>query len=161
MGERGRLLAKRAVEIWPHHGADEELLRRLEVQDLIERASKLNADGLEMSAHVRELLYAIRDVIREIGNPIEVIEHRSICYYDNSANFFAETLPMAHRVRLLLPIDFDETDDPEGLAKDATIYKSLQNVVHRDCGTFVDIWGVQKVDAAMPLIRQAFNMSEE
>ena len=158
---RGRTLAKRAVEIWPYHDANEELLRKLEVQELLDRASRRDASSLNMSNHIRELLYAIRDVVREVGDLIEVIEGRSICYYDDSAGFFAETLPMAHRVRLLLPIDFDEADDPEGVATDATRYKFLPNVAHRDCGTFVDIWGGQQIDAAKPLLRQAFNVSEE
>ena len=161
MKERGRILAKRAAEIWPHHGADEELLRQLNVQELRERASIRDADSLQMSDHIRKLLFAVRDAVREVGDLIEVIEGRSICYYDDSANFFAETLPMARHVRLLLPIDFDEADDPEGVATDATRYKFLQNVAHRDCGTFVDIWGGQQIDAAKPLLRQAFNVSEE
>ena len=118
-------------------------------------------DSLEMNDHIRELLYATRDAVREVGDLIEVIEGRSICYYDDSASFFAETLPMAHRIRLLLPIDFDESDDPEGVATDATKFKFLQNVAHRDCGTFVDIWRKQQIAATIPLLRQAFNVSEE
>lgn len=161
MEERGRALAKRAVEIWPYHDADEELLRKQDVDELLSRASLRDADSLEMNAHIRELLYATRDAVREVGDLIEVIEGRSICYYDDSASFFAETLPMAHRVRLLLPIDFDESDDPEGVATDATKFKFLQNVAHRDCGTFVDIWSKQQIAATIPLLRQAFNVSEE
>ena len=162
MEERGKKLAKRAVEIWPYHDADDELLRRLEVEELFERASMRDADNLEMNGHVRELLYILRDAVRELGDIIEVIEGRSsICYYDDSASFFAETLAMAHRVRVLLPIDFDEADDPEGVATDVTRYKFLQNVVHRDCGIFVDIWSHQQIAATIPLIRQAFNVSEE
>lgn len=34
MSERGRQLAERAVEIWPHHDADEELVLNEEIQEL-------------------------------------------------------------------------------------------------------------------------------
>ncbi len=161
MEKRGGILAERALEIWPHHDADEERLREIELEELRSRASHRKAESLELSEHVRNLLNEIRGSIQNITDAIEIIEYRSLCFYDNSAIFFSEALPMAHRVRLLLPIDFDEVDDPEGVAKDATSFKFLQNVVHRDCGTFVDIWSQQQIPATIPLIRQAFNVSEE
>lgn len=65
MEERGRILAKRAVEIWPHHQADEKLILNEEIQELHSRADERNSDSLEMSDSVRALLHAIRDSIRE------------------------------------------------------------------------------------------------
>ena len=88
MEERGRILAKRAVEIWPHHQADEKLILNEEIQELHARADERNSDSLEMSAPVRELLHAIQDSIRELGDTIEVIENKSVCYYNGFARFF-------------------------------------------------------------------------
>ena len=161
MKERGCILAKHALKIWPHHEVDEDLLRQEDVQDLRKRALKRNASSLRMRNSVQTLLYGIRESIRTLVDPIEVIEHKSICYYNDSARFFAETLPMAWYVRLLLPIDFDEADDPDGVAVDATKYKFLPNVIHRNCGTFVNIREAEEIATVIPMIRQALNMSEE
>ena len=115
-----------------------------------------------MSEFVRDILYTIRDSIRLLGESIELVEGRSLCYYgDVTANFFAETLPMASYVRVLLPIDFEEVNDPEGMAKDVTAWKFLTYVTHRDCGVFLDIWGKESVPAAVAMVRQAFNVSAE
>ena len=160
MEERGRILAKRAIEIWPHHQADEKLILNEEIQELHSRADERNSDSLEMSASVRELLHAIRDSIREMGDAIAIIENKSVCYYNNSAKFFAEILPMAYYVRLLIPLDFDEIHDPEGLANDATTWHFLPNVTHRDCGVLIDIQEKQQIAAVMQMVRQAFSMAE-
>ena len=50
---RGCILAKRAVEIWPHHQADEKLILNEEIQELRARADERNSDSLEMNAPVR------------------------------------------------------------------------------------------------------------
>ena len=161
MAERGRVLANRTVKIWPNHKADEKLIRNEDIRDLRARAAERNSDSLVMDTSVRELLHTIQDSIRGMGDSIEVIENRSICYYDYSTNFFAEILPMVSYVRLLIPLDFDEIDDPEGLAADVNAWKFLTHVTHRDCGVFIDIREKQQIAAAMSMIRQAFNMAAD
>lgn len=160
MKERGRILAKRAVEIWPHHQADEKLILNEEIQELHSRADERNSDSLEMSDSVRALLHAIRDSIREMGDAITIIENKSVCYYNNSAKFFVEILPMAYYIRLLIPLDFNEIHAPEGLADDATTWHFLPNVTHRDCGVLIDIREKQQIAAVMQMVRQAFSMAE-
>ncbi len=162
MEDRGRILANRAVEIWPYHDADQGLILETELRELRTRATHKSPDSLQMSEFVRDILYTIRDSIRLLGESIELVEGRSLCYYgDVTANFFAETLPMASYVRVLLPIDFEEVNDPEGMAKDVTAWKFLTYVTHRDCGVFLDIWGKESVPAAVAMVRQAFNVSAE
>ncbi len=162
MEERGRMLADRALEIWPHHDADRELILESELRELRARATRKSPDSLQVSESVRGILYAIRDSIRLLGESIELVEGRSLCYYDVvTANFFAETLPMSGYVRVLLPIDFEEVNDPEGMAKDVTAWKFLTYVTHRDCGVFLDVWGKEAVPTAVAMVRQAFNVSAE
>ena len=114
-----------------------------------------------MKDWISRLLYALRDTIRDLGETIEVVERRSLCFYDRSANFFAETLPMAYHVRILIPIDFEELDDPDGLAGDVAAWKFLPNVTHRDCGVFIDIRERRQIPAVIAMIRQAFNLGSE
>ena len=157
MEERGTQLAQRAREIWPYPQADMSLVRDKEVAELKSRASEKDASSLSMSAPVREVLESLRASIGALGRTIPVIENKSVCYYDGHGAFFAELLPMSSYVRLLIPVAFDEVDDPDGLAGDVTAWKFLPNVVHRDCGVFVDVHGLQKVEAAMRMITQEFS----
>ena len=159
MEDRGRILAERAIEIWPHHEADEKLIQNVEVEELLALAAQQNSDGLDMSAPVRELLHSTQYTIRGLGKAIEVIENKSICYYDYSASFFAEILPMASYVRLLIPLDFDAVDDPEGLAGDVNDWKFLPNVSHRECGVFIDIKEKSQIEAAIPMVRQGLDVA--
>lgn len=162
MEERGCKLAHRALDIWPHHNADERLLLAEEIRELRTRSAAKKADSINMNASVAKIFYGIRDAIRELGDSIEIVEGSSLCFYNaQSAGFFVETLPMARIVRVLLPIDFEEIDDPEGLAKDATEWKFLPHVTHRDCGVFMNIWNQQEIPKAVALVRQAFNVVEE
>ena len=157
MEERGRILARRAVEIWPHHQTDEKLILEDRVRELHARAAEQTSESLEIRDYVRESLHAVQVSIRELGDVIEVVENRSVCYYDGSGRFFAEALPMANHVRLLLPLEFSEVDDPEGLSSDASEWKFLTHVTHGECGVLIDIWDEQSVPAVMPMVRQAFS----
>ena len=160
--ERGRELSRRAVHIWQHHNTDEKLLLAAAIRELHVQAANRNPDDLSMNASTREILYAIRDSIRELGEAIEIVERRSLCYYDaHSANFFVETLPMSGYVRVLLPIDFDEVNDPAEMAGDVTAWKFLPNVTHRDCGVFIDVGQKDQIPTAVAIIRQAFNVAKE
>ena len=162
MEERGRTLAHRSLDIWPHHNADERLVIAEEIRELRTRSAARKPDSTNMDTSVAEILYGIRDAIRELGESIEIVEGNSLCFYDaQSAGFFAETLPMASYVRILLPIDFEEIDDPEGVARDVTVWKFLPNVSHRDCGVFIDIGSEQSIPKAVAMVRQAFNVVEE
>ena len=155
MSERGKQLAERAVEVWPYHDADEELVLNEEIQELQSRAAAKGIDSLTMKSHVYELLTSIQMAIRGMGDSIEIVEYKSLCFYDYSASFFAELLPMANYVRLLIPMDFDDIeDDPDGLAGDVTAWKFLPNVTHRDCGVFLDIWEEGQIAAAIRQVRQ-------
>lgn len=158
MQARGRLLAGRAVEIWPYHEADPQLIQERELKDLQGRASQRNWEDLEMSDSVRVLLKAIRESFGGIGESIEVIETKSVCFYNHVGDFFAELLPMSYYVRLLVPLDFDEIEDLEGLAQDVKAWKFLPNVTHRDCGVFIDIKEVQQIEPARAVVHQAFNV---
>lgn len=70
-------------------------------------------------------------------------------------------LPMSRHVRVLVPLDFDEVFDPEGIAMDVTQWKFPPNVVHRDCGVFMDVWDLQQVRAATGVVHKALQITSE
>ena len=161
MGERGSHLANRALEIWPYPKVDMGLVRDKDVAELRSRSLLRDVNSLTISPQVRGLLDSFQESIRKIGDHIPIIENRSISYYDSSGAFFAELLPMANYVRLLIPVTFDEVEDPDGLAGDVTAWKFLPNVVHRDCGVFVDVREPGQVESALRLVSQGFEVATE
>ena len=159
--ERGRLLARRAIEVWPNHGANAKMVAEDKLRELRAKSAEKNLDSLEMRSSVRSLMHDVQISIRQMGECVEVVERTSLCYYDGSANFFAETLPMSWYVRILVPIDFEEAYDPEEIAGDVTRKKFLPNVVHRDCGVYIDVWEKRQIPAAEAIIRQALQIAPE
>ena len=160
MQERGAGLADRTLEIWPYPEADRDLVRDKNVAELQERSAARHASNLTMGDPVRQLLQYLEAAIGTLGVSIPVVENRSVCFYDGSGVFFAELLPMAYYVRLLVPLSFDEVDDPDGLASNATAWSWLTNVVHSDCGVLVDIHGREQADSALRMISQVYEASE-
>ena len=59
------------------------------------------------------MLEALQASIGTCGDTIPVVENKSVCYYDGHGAFFAELLPMSGYIRLLIPVAFDEVDDPK------------------------------------------------
>ena len=160
MQERGEMLAQRALEIWPHHQANEKLVREEAVRELREKAARQNSDSLSMSATVKELLHSVLVQVCELGDIIKVVENKSVCCY--APDFFVEILPMKHHVRLILPLVFDEVDVPQDIsAEDTTDWKFVPNRTHGECGMLVDVHQESQVAAAMPIVRQAFSMRDE
>ena len=84
MEERGRILARRALTIWPNHEADEQAILDDKIRELRVLASDRNSDILEMRHHTRELLHAMQNTLRILGDVFEVIVNKSVCCYDSS-----------------------------------------------------------------------------
>ncbi len=157
---RGERLAARALEIWPHHGADAESIQAADIRDLRERAVERNASELKMDGAVRQVLDEIRSCIRELVDVIEVIERKSVCCY--GPEFFAELMPMRRSVRLILPLPFSEVEIPTELTvHDASTWTFVPNRVHTESDLIVEV-GVgetDKITSVIPMIRQALNQS--
>ena len=158
--QRGIDLAKRALEIWQHHGANEELLRKADIAALREKAAQRNADSLRITTRARDLLNIALEEIREFGDVIEVIERGSVCCY--GPNFFVEILPMSSYIRFILPLDFDETDAPESLwVYDTTTWSFVPNRAHTECNILIEAFDDESITAAIPIVRKAFGLEDE
>lgn len=158
METRGNLLIERALGIWRHHEADAASIQAADIRDLRARAAKQDSSNLRMSDKVRNLLDAMQASIRELGEIIGVIERKSVCCYGPS--FFVELMPMSSSVRVILPLEFSEVDNPSGLAiSDASTWKFVPNRAHTECNLLVDLWQETDIAAVMPMIRQAFDQA--
>lgn len=160
MTERGQELGARALDIWPFHNADVKKIREADIRDLRNRAARRDATSLDMAPHVRTLLGRIQESVRAFGDVIEVIEWKSVCFYGPS--FFAELLPMAHRVRVILPVEFGAVESPDGLVvHDASTWKFVPNRTHTDADYLVDVRRENEVARAVTIIRAAFEQSRD
>ena len=153
---RGNSLADRAVSIWPHHGADKVQVQEARIRKLRERSLQKTSDSLTMNAAVRQLLQSILEAVRNLGDIIEVVERRSVCCY--GPTFFAEILPMKHHVRLILPLEHHEVENPDGLyVYDTSSWKFVTHRSHTDCDFLVEVWNEKDIQPAVEMVRQAFN----
>lgn len=158
MQQRGESLARRALEIWPYHYANADLVRAEEIKELRERAAARDSGSLKMSETVRELLNTAERKIAELGDVISVIERKSVCCHE--PEFFVEILPMRSCIRLILPLEFDEVEVPNTLyAADTTGWKFVPNRVHTECTMLVDVWSIEQLEEAMPIVRQAYEQA--
>ncbi|MCY3703533.1 MAG: DUF262 domain-containing protein [Rhodospirillales bacterium] len=160
IGARGDRLAARALGVWRHHEADAQSIQAADVRELRERAAKQNAGDLEMGDPVRELLDEIRTSICGFTEVIEVIERKSVCCY--GPEFFAQLMPMRHSVRIILPLEFSEVEESDGLTvQDASTWKFVPNRVHADSDLVVDVWEREGITAVIPMIRKALDQSRQ
>ena len=155
MEARGARLAERSLRVWPHHGANEKLLREAKARELRRRAKEKDLRSLDMKPHVRQLAELVLEGIRAVGAVVEVIEKRSICCY-TPPDFFVEVLPMTGHVRLILPLEFEELNAVGDLTiRDTSAWSWVQNRVHTECNVLVEVRDQAQATAAMALVRQA------
>ena len=110
-----------------------------------------------MSSDAKVLFEALRSQVVALDSDIlELAEPNSVSYHGPA--FFLEVLPRAHKLTLLLALDFAEIDDPSGLAKDATEKKFFVHARHEG-GVSMSIWDTNAIENALPLIRQAHAVS--
>ena len=154
--QRGEQLACKALEIWPSNEADPKLLAQANLKDKTNRFSDKTIDDLEMPGWVNSMFMELHEQISHIEDCTSVVERHSVCYYDvESSFFFVESLPMTTRLRVLLPMVYDEADDPEGVAIDASRFRTIKHASHRECGVIIDVWDKDKILAVLAMVQQA------
>ena len=157
---RGKLLANRALKIWPYHDVDETYVEEVDIRELRALAAARSSRDLEVNPDVRMLLDTMLEQVRELGEILEVIEHKSVCCY--GPGLFAELLPMGYRLRVLLPLDFNEIENPMGISvEDSSTWKFVPNRTHSDCDLLIDITQESQIAAVLPMIRQAHDRSQK
>lgn len=153
MQKRGTELAARSLSIWPSLVVDQAPIEAADEEEMRQQAQRRSVDKVPMSQKARSLFETLRKKICDLdGEVIELAEPKSVSYHRPS--FFLEVLPRAHRVNLLLAIDFNEIEDEYGIAKDASQWSFFVNAQYEG-GVTVPIWSNSDIEKAMPLIRQA------
>jgi uncharacterized protein with ParB-like and HNH nuclease domain/predicted transport protein len=153
MGQRGRDLASRALVIWPGLVVDQKLIDEAKEAEMRERSQRRDVNKVPMSPAARQLFDILRERIR-ILHPdiIELAEQRSVSYHGPA--FFLEVLPRKNRIGLLLPLDFNEIEDPSDVAEDTSQWKFIVNAVYEG-GVYIGVQTEADIDKALPMIRLA------
>ena len=153
MEARGELLARQALGIWPRLEVDAALVQAAELEDMRQRAKRRDVGKVQMTVVARELFEQLRAMIFEMDSDIiELAESRSVSYHGPA--FFLEVLPRKNRINLLLALDFNEAEDPNGIAKDSSQRKFFVHAQYEG-GVNIPIWTSEDVDRALPIVRQA------
>ncbi len=157
METRGKELASRSLLIWPCLEVDKTLVEKAEHKEMRAQAKRRDVAKVQMSQKARELFEALRIHVQEMdGDIIELAEKKSVSYH--SPTFFMEVLPRKNRVNLLLALDFNEIEDPHGIAKDTSERKFFFYAQYEG-GVNVPIWESSDIDKVMPMIRQAHELA--
>jgi predicted transport protein len=156
---RTNTLAQRAIACWTGLSVQQSLVDAADHLEKRELAKRQDVSKVAMSSEARVLFEALQARIIEIDHDVlELAESKSVSYHN--PQFFLEVLPRRYRISVLLALDFDEIDDPFGLAQDASQWKFLVNARHEG-GVLLKLSSISEIDSAIPLIRQAHAASGE
>jgi uncharacterized protein with ParB-like and HNH nuclease domain/predicted transport protein len=156
---RGKTLAQQAVSVWPALAVDMDAVRQTELEERLAAAAQYSVDTVGFDAESRALVDAIRPHILALGDDvIELCGAKSVVYrvYDH----FLEVLPRTKYILLLANIDFDETDDPSGLSRDASDFAFITNASESGDVVF-SLKDSSQVQAAMHIVLQAYKRVTE
>ncbi len=157
MERRGKQLARQILAIWPRLVVDKALIDTSKRAEMRALATRRDVGKVPMSAVARGLFDLLREkVLKMDADVIELAEQKSVSYH--GPTFFVEVLPRKDRITLLLALDFNEVDDPSGIARDASDRKFFVNAVYGG-GVNIHIWGAADIDNALPMIREAWKLA--
>jgi predicted transport protein len=152
-------LARRAVDVWPTLVVAKSLIDAADQAEIKKLAAQRDVSKVKMSGEAKSLFDVLRTQVLAIDSDIlELAERNSVSYHGPA--FFLEVLPRRYTLNLLMPLDFNEIDDPSGLAQDATQWKFFIHAKH-DGGVSLSIEDIDTIAKAVPLIRQAHAVSRE
>jgi predicted transport protein len=106
-----------------------------------------------MTPAARDLFQELREKVLMLdAGIIELAEEKSVSYHGPA--FFLEVLPRKDRIGLLLPVEFNEIEDPYGIADDTSKWKFLVNAVYNG-GVYIRVKSRGDVEKALPMVRLA------
>lgn len=156
---RGKALAQQAVKVWPGLSVDLDAVREAEMEERRASAARYSIETVGFDPEARVLFEAIRPHLMALGDDVlELCGAKSVVY--RVFDHFVEVLPRSRRIQLLVNIDFDDIDDPSGLARDASDNAFVANASESGDVLF-SLRDVAQVPAAMHVVQQAYQRVTE
>jgi predicted transport protein len=134
-------------------------VRQTEMEERRNAAAQFTVDSIGFDTESRVLFDAIRPHILALGEDVlELCGARSVVYrvYD----YFLEILPRTNYILLMANLDFVDTDDPSGIARDASNYAFITNASESGDVIF-SLRDASQVQAAMHIVLQAYERVTE
>lgn len=159
METRGKDLAAKALRIWPALKVDVGAIKAEELEELKLHAAQFSLEHLEFDQDAKRLFDSLRPALMALGEDIvELCGPKSVTYrvYD----FFLEVLPRKRRLLLILNLDFEEVDDPSGLAEDSTKFAFITHASENG-GVLFSLVEPSQIFSAIHVIRQAYEKVAE
>ena len=133
-------------------------IEQAEQRELRAQAEKRDVDSVPMSAKVKALYDKFREQVHQLDSEmIELAEKKTISYHCPS--FFMEVLPRKHRLLLILPLEFNEVENPSEIVVDSTERK-FYFYAKFSGGVVVKIQNEDEIEMALPVIRQSLELSK-
>lgn len=156
---RGKALAQQAVKVWPGLSVDMDAVRAAELDERRATAAQFTVESVGFDPEARALFDAIRPHLLAFGDDVvELCGAKSVVY--RVFDHFLEVLPRSRRVLLLVNMDFDDIDDPSGLARDASDYAFITNASESGDVLF-SLQDTAQLHAALHLVQQAYKRVTE
>jgi uncharacterized protein with ParB-like and HNH nuclease domain/predicted transport protein len=156
---RGKLLAQQAVKVWPSLSVDMDAVRAAELEERRAAAEQFTVESMGFDPEARVLFDALRSQLMALGDDVvELCGSKSVVY--RVFDFFLEVLPRTRRVLLLMNLDFDEVDDPSGIARDASDQAFITNASESG-GVMFSVTDASQISAAIHIVRQAYRRVAE
>jgi uncharacterized protein with ParB-like and HNH nuclease domain/predicted transport protein len=117
---RGKLLARKAVEIWPFIKISEDELQKVRASSpkLVESSTfSVNDNEYLTRPHVRELFEALRKEVLSLDEQVSETFLKHWIAYKWDTNF-VDVVPKAKGLRLSINMKYKEINDPQGMTED-------------------------------------------
>lgn len=106
-----------------------------------------------MTPEATTLFALLRNRLRiAFPDAIEMAETRSISYHD--PEFFLEVIPRKRGLGLLIAIDYNEVDGPDGFVRDTSDYNFVVNATYQG-GVLIHIRDSPHIDRALEIVGEA------
>jgi predicted transport protein len=156
---RGKALAQQAVSVWPALSVDIDAVRSAELHERRAAAAQFTVESVGFDVEARALFDALRPQLLGLGDDVvELYGAKSVVY--RVFDHFVEVLPRSRRVLLLVNLDFDEADDPSGIARDASDKAFIANASESGDVLF-PVADASHIPAAIHIVRQAYERVTE
>lgn len=153
ISDRGKRLAKQALQIWPILKADPVVVREMEAADKRALSKRRNVSEISMSEDAKGLFDLLqKKILNAFPDCIEMAEKKSISYHDH--DFFLEIIPRKNYLTLLVALDYNEAADEEGYVVDTADFKFIPNSNY-EAGVMLYLEAEDDIDWALDYITQA------
>ena len=153
--ERGKELAKHALQLWKPLTVADKVLHEFELQQAKEIAQNYSEDHVEGLDVQQALFDALSQRIRELGDDVvELFSPKNVTY--RVFDFFVQILPRKQRLDIVLNLDFEEIDDPHEFCRDRSQQSYVANC-SVEGGVLLRVRDLQDIDETMNFIAVAYD----